>query len=145
MPCARVVLHRASHSRLSVCGWLAAPVCEALWYWVVMEEVRYSICQTTSKRPWPAGSSRAGSAVWLGRWSATHLPCNSMEEVLFRFRVEYDQPPADADDVVKVRAAACRWNVGDKYVLLNNTFFWMFKWTSSRKIGTMTRKTDVCT
>ena len=27
----------ATQPRLSVCGWLAARVCEALWYWVVKE------------------------------------------------------------------------------------------------------------
>ena len=38
MLCTRVVRYRARHLRLSVCGWLAARVCEALRYRVMEEE-----------------------------------------------------------------------------------------------------------
>ena len=31
------------------------------------------------------------------------------------------------DDVVKICTTACRWNVGDKYGLLGDTFFWLLK------------------
>ena len=39
--------------------------------------------QTTSNRTWPASSSRAGSAVWLGKGTLHFLSSDSMEEALY--------------------------------------------------------------
>ena len=46
------------HVRRSVCGWLAAWVCEA------RKRVRLSVCQKTPNRPWPVCSS--GLVGWTG-------------------------------------------------------------------------------
>ena len=65
-----------------------------------------------------------------------------MEEVLYGSVWGLISRLLATDDVVKIRTAACRWNVGDKYGLLGDTFFFLLKMNSSRSPGTMIRKVN---
>ena len=86
MPCTQVVRLPSPHLRLLVCGCLAARVCEALWYWVVKE-----VGQVFS----PSKQHRIDGGLQVLSSGTQRSPSSStMEEVLYGFGVEYDQPPA---------------------------------------------------
>ena len=53
-----------------------------------------SVCQATSDRPWPAGSSRVGGVVLIGSGTLRPLPAHTGRKTI-RFGVVHDQPPAD--------------------------------------------------
>ena len=59
--------------RLSVCGWLAARVCEALWYWVV-KEVGQVFSLPNDNESSVASRFKQGSVVFLGSATLRSLP-----------------------------------------------------------------------
>ena len=87
--------------RLSVCGWLVARVWEALRQWVVKEEGQAFTLSNDTELAVACSSSRLGCQVLQGSGTLRTFP-----------------------DVVMLRTAARRWNVGDRYVALGDTFFW---------------------
>ena len=120
---------------LVVCGCLrlgCARHCGIGWW---RERVRHPACQTTSNRPWPVCSNSL-----VERWA--RLSFVIMEDVLYGSVWGLISRLLAPDDVVKIRTAACRWNVGDKYGLLGDTFFFLLKMNSSRSPGTMIRKVN---
>ena len=89
--CRRNVLHAGGpspspspppplHTRLSVCGRLAARVCEALPYWVVMENGQVFSLPDDIESTVASRFKQVRGQVLLGRWNAALLPCNTMEE-----------------------------------------------------------------
>ena len=82
-------------SRHSVCGWLATQVCEASRYRVVEEEGQVfslsdDIESTVTSRFKQVGLPGPARTVERCALSLQHSGRN-----FTRFRVEYDQPPAD--------------------------------------------------
>ena len=129
--CTRVVPYRASSSRLSVCGWLAARVCEALRCRVVEEEGQaFSLSNDTDSAVASVLKQIGGS---LRTFPLRHKLGSSVCKMI--------SLPLTTDDVVKIRTTACLWNVGDKCGLLGD----MLKIEKFEKIGTVTRKANACT
>ena len=56
-----------------------------------------------------------------------------MKEILYGSEWDMIGLLLTTDDVVKLRTAARRWNVGDRYGSLGDTFFWMLKMEQSEK------------
>ena len=68
VPCTRVDRYQAPHPRLSICGWLVALVCEALWHWVVKE-----VCQVFSL----SNNTESAAASMLKQCAP--VPCRLVE------------------------------------------------------------------
>ena len=136
MPCTRLVRYRAPTPRLSVCGWLAAQVCEAFRNRVMEEEGQVFSLSNDTESTMASMFKQVGCQVSLGRWSAAHFPCKTMEEVFFGSVWNMISLLLTTDDVVKVRTAACLWNVGDKYGL---------PWDSCRNLKCVKQDKDTWT
>ena len=80
--------------------------------------------QITPNLLWPVLSKQVGSTKPRPscRSTASSLLSVSWKRNL-QATCENDQPQLTSDDVVKIRTAACRWNVGEIQGLVGDTFF----------------------
>ena len=120
-------------------------MCEALRYWVAKEEGQVFSLSSDIGSTVTSRFKQFGKPGLAWQWDAAPLSRNTMEEIQNGSVWNTVSLLLTTDDVVMLRAAAPRWNVGDRYGALEDTFFGLLKMDSSGKLGIMKSKAGVYT